>query len=118
MGSGRTSKKGNRPRHTQADGMPEGTAPSESQAQKDEDHPEESDSLAVRLERVQPLVHQMTEVGAPVTVKGPAVHVGAGILGYIPDDQLQTVKERELTRGHVRGLPEGRSHSAIVVLTP
>lgn len=110
MGSGHTLREENRPSSTQ----PNGTRGLASTS----DGPlEESGPLTIRLERINSSVHNKTTVGAPVTVKGKAVQVEAGILGYIPEDHFRAVENRGLTGGHVKGLPEGRRPSAIVVLT-
>ena len=111
MGSSQRPKDANLPSSTQANGT-------EGLIQKDGDHLEEPVSLTIRLSRVNPTVHNKTKIGAPVMVKGKAVRVNAGILGYIPDNQYEAVQKRGLTHGQVEGLPEGENPSAIVVLTP
>lgn len=110
MGSGGTQNENGRRTTTQLDGTSDNLHEGEGGS-------EEPDFLRIRLSRVDPSVHQKTAVGSSVTVDGKAVRVDTGILGYIPDNDYQSVRERGFTSGEVVDLPDGKNPSAIVIFT-
>lgn len=78
---------------------------------------EGQDAITVHLTRINAPVHEKTNVGDRAIRNGPEVSVRAGVLGYVPQSDLQALEDRGLSSGQVSVLVRHDDLSAAVTFT-